>query len=107
MGINLWGEENCGKFSLTKTEENALRLIKCRENASCVKCKSRIPTKSYCLGGGYYKVCIRCIEPFLNNFVGSLEGYQSQVKLTINEFKAKEQEFIKNNILAKVEDKNE
>jgi len=102
MGINLWGEES-GKFLLTKTEENSLRLIKCREPTSCGRCKSKIPSKSYCLGGGYYKVCIKCIEPFLNKFTKSLEGYQNKVEEIIKEFKSNEQKFVKNNILAKVE----
>jgi len=104
--LSLWGE-NSGKLSLNKLEENSLRLIKCREPTDCVKCKSRISAKSYCLGGGYCKVCIKCIEPFLNNFSVSLEGYKNKIKEILNDFKGNEKQYIKNNILAKVEDKNE
>ena len=103
MPIDCWGEE-AGIFQLTRTEERFLQLIKCRQSTECRICETKIPSKSYCLGGGYSKFCLKCYEKFLKNFAESIKQYEKQAIDLLNDIKSKEDKFKKNNMLAVLED---
>jgi len=101
--IGTWGDDS-GELNLYKTDENMLRVVKIRNGTTCSVCDRKISPKSYCLGGGYHKICLNCYEKFLNNFIKSLDGYKEKAKALIESIKSKENKLTKNNILAKVED---
>jgi len=101
------GGGNSGILKLPNTDESLLRIVKCRKSAECPSCEKRISCGSYCLGLGYFKICLECYEKFLGNFLKSLNEYTAQAKRLLEEIKAQEKMMLKNNILAKVKDKNE
>jgi hypothetical protein len=110
MPIRLWGtidingNSKIGKFDLSKSEGKVFTLIKCRNKTSCQRCDENIPSKSYCLGSGYHKICLKCAEPFIKSFLSSLKDYEKMGDELLKDIKAKEPQMTKNNILAKVED---
>jgi len=102
MPIDIWGEK-AGIFSLTKTEARFLGLIKSRKDSECHVCDKIIPEKSYCLGSGYAKICLKCAPKFLKNFIDSLEIYKSDVGFVLKDLKDNNDKYIKNNMLANLE----
>ena len=102
MGMNFYGETS-GKFFLSGPEDKTFSIIKTRTDASCLMCKQQIPSKSYCLGGGYTKICINCSEAYIKNFLESLKDYEKQAEGLVASLKSQGQKIAKNNILAKVE----
>ena len=98
--------ENTGHFIMHNTEERTMNLIKCKVAHQCNYCKEHIPSKSYCLGTGYVRVCLKCMPIFLNNMLNSFKDYQDKCEILLKNIANKEQEMIKNNILAKMEDKS-
>ena len=104
MNIDCWGDK-AGVLKLNTCDERMLKLAKSRVSSKCGLCKKHIPMGSYCLGGGCYtKICLKCYESFLFNFLNSLEAYKNKAKYLIDEIKSKNQRLMKNNILAKVGD---
>ena len=86
-----------------KTEEKTLKVVKFKVAHNCVVCREQIPSGSYGLGSGYYRVCLKCIPQFLTNMLNSFNGYKVKCEELLKTFAENEQKFVKNNILAKVE----
>lgn len=105
MSISGWGKD-AGSLHLSEVDIGLMKLVKSRIKRDCSLCENAISAGSYCLGIGYCKVCLNCYEPFLNNFLDSLDNLKDMANNLINEIKSKNKTLLKNNILAKVNDNN-
>lgn len=94
-----------GKLYLTRTEEKIFKIIKCRSKRNCWKCNSKISSGSFCLGCGYCKICLKCMEPFFKGYITSLKEQEKETKKLLSDFKSKELNMTKNNILTNLNDK--
>jgi hypothetical protein len=92
-----------GKMRLFKWEQEMFILGKARgSRRHCCLCENEIKSGCYFYGSrrAYYRVCIKCYPKFVENFIKSLEEHKKMAKEIIKEFKVKEGDMIKNNLVS-------
>lgn len=105
MPINYFSKERFGSYSMYKWEEEMFELKKIKSENTCLKCGNKIAKGCFAYGSSYLqsgRICLNCIQDFVDNFVDSIKELEKMAKKTITDLNAKKGELLKNNLINSV-----
>jgi len=85
-----------------KSDMDVFKIVKTRHPQNCANCGKRIPSKSFCYGREWIRLCLDCGKEFIEVGIKTFEEITKSIKESQEEHKKKEKDWEATNVLAKL-----
>lgn len=83
-----------------RTEDDLIRLIKCKKNTECRFCEKPIGRGSYCFGRRYVKTCLDCFGKILPEIREKIKLISKNFDDIELDLKVNQGTYLKNNVVS-------